>query len=127
MSQQLGMVEYVAMAKANLAWRAWRQSRPNDATSLGDEALALWHGMEDPYGVDWQAILPLTAVALEQRRISEAIAYVRGLFRDTQHPLPAELASAAKKAIATFDAGQVDAASARLDDVTQVARKITYL
>src|SRR5205085_6337881 len=38
LATQLGMVEYIAMANANLAWLAWREDRVKDAESLGGEA-----------------------------------------------------------------------------------------
>ena len=121
LSQQLGTIEYVAMAKANLAWLAWRQSRSEDALLLGEEALTLWHGMDDPYGVDWQALLPLTAVAMQQDRLPAAVEYLRGLFRDNQHPLPAELATASQEAISG------EFAAPKLERVIQVAKRIGYL
>src|SRR6185436_4178502 len=92
---QLGMVEYVAMADANLAWLAWREQRSNDVESLGQEALKLWHGMKDPYGFDWMALLPLIAVALAGDRLEQAVEYTRGLFGENQHPLPPALINAA--------------------------------
>ena len=48
LASKLRMVEYIAMAKANLAWVAWKDGRLQDVEELGEEALALWHGMEDP-------------------------------------------------------------------------------
>ncbi|HJT81538.1 MAG TPA: AAA family ATPase, partial [Chthoniobacterales bacterium] len=99
MAGPLGMVEYVAMAKANLAWLAWREERYAEARSLGEEALALWHGMTDPYGVDWQAILPLIAVAVAEQRLDDALRHAGELFGENQHPIPAPLAAAARDAI----------------------------
>jgi predicted ATPase/class 3 adenylate cyclase len=127
LATQLGMVEYIAMAKANLAWLAWREERFQDVQSLGCEALTLWHGMEDPYGVDWQALLPLLALAVAQGRIEDAVGYVRGLFGENQHPIPPALAAAATVVISST--GNQDAAATRtnLDYLVAVAKQIAYL
>jgi hypothetical protein len=63
LATKLGMVEYIAMAKANLAWVAWREEDHAEAEKLATEALDLWHGMDDPYGFDWMAVWPLIAIA----------------------------------------------------------------
>ena len=104
LAAKIGMVEYVAMGKANLAWLAWKEARRTDAESLGREALKLWHGMEDPYGLDWLALLPLIAVAPESN-LEHAIELTRGLFAENQHPLPEDLAKAAE-AVIEISAGQ---------------------
>ena len=64
LAAELKMVEYVAMAKASLAWVAWREKNEVEAEKLATEALELWHGMDDPYGFDWMALWPLIAIAL---------------------------------------------------------------
>jgi len=124
---QLGMVEYVAMAKANLAWLAWREERSGDANSLGNEALALWHGMEDPYGVDWQALLPLVAVAIADDRFDSAIEYTRGLFGENQHPLPPPLTAAAEEALNTWQTTGATDVQPKLEHLIAVAKQIGYL
>jgi hypothetical protein len=121
------MVEYVAMATANLSWLAWRQKRPAEAESLGKEALQLWHGMEDPYGVDWQAILPLVAVAVEDRRFEQAVECIRGLFGENQHPLPQALTTAVKEVIAIAEDSDAAAVESKLQQVIEVSREIGYL
>ena len=66
---------------------------------LGCEALKLWHGMEDPYSLDWMALWPLIAIAHKRKNFSAAIEHMRALFAPKQHPLPAPLASAVQTAI----------------------------
>ena len=68
LTSKLAMVEYVAMAKAGLAWVAWRKNNSEEAELLGREALELWHGMEDPYSFDWMALWPLIAVSHQPER-----------------------------------------------------------
>ena len=127
LATQLGMVEYVAMAKANLAWLAWRQNHFADANALGEEALKLWHGMEDPYGVDWLALLPLVAVAVGETRFSDAVRQLKLLFGDNQHPLPDKLVQAAQRAIEASENKPLDSIRAELEHVITVSKEIGYL
>ncbi|PYL86829.1 MAG: hypothetical protein DMF16_11215, partial [Verrucomicrobia bacterium] len=84
LTTKLGMVEYIAMAKASLAWVVWRQQNHAEAENLATEALKLWHGMDDPYGFDWMALWPLIAIALHRQNSDAAIAFARGLLAENQ-------------------------------------------
>jgi hypothetical protein len=121
------MVEYTAMAKANLAWLAWKEARYTDAESLGREALKLWHGMEDPYGLDWLALLPLIAVALVDNKLENAIEFARDLFAENQHPLPEELGEAARNAIGISSEQDREEARTSVQHLLLVAEKVGYL
>ena len=99
LATRLNMVEYVAMADANLSWVAWARGDCADAKGLANEALKLWHGMEEPYGFDWMALWPLVAASLSESCLTEAIEHCRALFGPNQHPLPEDLAEAARQAI----------------------------
>jgi tetratricopeptide (TPR) repeat protein len=127
LATQLRMVEYVAMAKAGQAWLAWREGHFQDVDRLGSEALNLWHGMEDPYGVDWQALLPLTAAAVAQGRPQDAVSYVRGLFGKNQHPLPPTLMAAAMMVISASDNQNAGAIRTNLDYLVAVSKQVSYL
>ena len=124
---QLGMVEYVAMADANLAWLAWREKRPSDVESLGSEALKLWHGMEDPYGFDWMALLPLIAVAVENDRLGEALEHTGNLFGEHQHPLPPKLKIAAEEVLDGAKDTATAATKTKLQQMLEVAHQNRYL
>ncbi|MEY2487946.1 MAG: hypothetical protein QOH39_3594 [Verrucomicrobiota bacterium] len=122
---KIGMVEYVAMAKANLAWLAWREGRPDDAELLGTDALRLWHGMEDPYGMDWMALLPLVAIATTRGDLESAVTRTCALFGENQHPLPQELTAAAKELIGAK--GNLEMVKADLLRLIEISKKIGYL
>ncbi len=126
LAAQLGMVEYVAMAKASLSWLAWSEKRYSDAKSLGQEALKLWHEMEDPYGVDWEALLPLIAIAVAERKWDEAIEYTRGLFGENQHPIPPRLDEAARLVLNDPAADTQNKTNA-LEQLIKTAVEIGYL
>jgi tetratricopeptide (TPR) repeat protein len=126
-AMELGMVEYVAMSKASLAWVAWRERRLTDAEADAGEALQMWHGMEDPYGFDWMALWPLTAMAVERDEIGKAIEAARALFGPNQHPLPPELAEVARRSIEAWDKGEMEAARTTLTEALEAAERAGQL
>jgi hypothetical protein len=121
------MIEYVAMANANLAWVAWREGNYLETEKLGCEALKLWHGMEDPYGFDWMALWPLIAAALGQNDVGQAIEYARALLIERQHPLPQELAAITQKAIQSWQNNQPERARADIERAVQIAHEFGQL
>jgi ATP/maltotriose-dependent transcriptional regulator MalT len=127
LATKLGMVEYVAMAKASLAWVAWRQEDYPEAEKLATEALELWHGMDDPYGFDWMALWPLIAIALHRQDSSAGIGFARGLLAENQHPLPETLLNAVQKACDQWQNGVQENATADLVSAMGVARELSYL
>ena len=72
LAERLRMTEYIAMARASFAWVAWKEDRDAEAEVLAQEALNLWHGMEDPYSCDWMALWPVIAIALKRDDIAQA-------------------------------------------------------
>jgi class 3 adenylate cyclase/tetratricopeptide (TPR) repeat protein len=124
---KLQMVEYIAMAKANLAWVAWRRRNDVDAEKLGEEALELWHAMPDPYSFDWMALWPLVAIALNRKDVVRAIELVRGLLNENQHPMPEKLCVATREAIEQWQNGVKKAASSNLEAAVQLATDLHYL
>ncbi len=127
LATKLGMVEYIAMAKANLAWVAWRQENYAEAEKLASEALELWHGMDDPYGFDWMALWPLIAIALHRQDSSAAIGFARGLLAENQHPLPEKLLNAIRQACDKRQNGVQENATADLVSAMGLARELSYL
>ena len=121
------MVEYIAMAKASLAWVAWRQEDHPEAERLASEALELWHGMDDPYGFDWMALCPLIAIALHRQNSGAAIGFARGLLAENQHPLPEKLLNPIRKACDEWQNGAQEIATADLASAMKVARELSYL
>ena len=127
LATKLGMVEYIAMAKANLAWVAWRQEDHAEAEKLATEALDLWHRMDDPYGFDWMELWPLIAIALHRQDSSAAIGFARGLLAENQHPLPETLLNAIRKACDEWQNGAHENATAELISAMGLARELRYL
>jgi hypothetical protein len=120
------MVEYIAMAKATLAWVAWRRGNHIEAELLAEKALQLWHGMDDPYGFDWMALWPLVAITISQNDLVRAIGFVRGLVDERQHPLPDQLSVPIRSALAEWQNGSSDAAS-HIAAAVKLATEWNYL
>jgi len=127
LASKLQMVEYIAMAKANLAWVAWKDGRLQDVEELGEEALALWHGMEDPLGSDWIALWPLIAVASEHDNFSKAIDSMRGLLAEGQYPLADAVMADCRAAIDCSMRDDREALRNCLDRALQTASAFHYL
>jgi hypothetical protein len=127
LATKIGMIEYVAMAQANLAWVAWREGNHTETEKLGSEALRLWHGMEDPYSFDWMALWPLIAVAFSRSDVACAIDYTRALLVEDQHPLPERLASITQKAIESWQTSQPEKARTDLERAMQMAQEVGQL
>ncbi|MEP6955865.1 MAG: hypothetical protein ABI883_03505, partial [Chthoniobacterales bacterium] len=121
---RIGMPEYTAMAKANLAWVAWRKDASAEAEQLSLEALSLWHAMEEPYGFDWMALFPLMAIAFEKHDWKQAWECTAALVGENQHPLPEELMRAIQPVLAAAESRE---AAAPLKQLLQVATELHYL
>ena len=123
LAQKIGMPEYVAMAKASRAWAHWREREIAEAEREARIALDLWHAMEDPYSVDWMALLPLIAISLERADLGVAIEHARGLFLEEQHPLPENLASPLRHAIDCWTSGNSKAAQKAMNAAMEIAHQ----
>ena len=127
LASKLQMTEYVAMANANLAWVAWKEQRRDDCEKLGNEALELWHGMDDPYSFDWMALWPLIAAALARKQIDRAVKYAEGLFSENQHPIDDEVMSATQAAIDSWKRGDATLATTQMQNALRVADRHHYV
>jgi eukaryotic-like serine/threonine-protein kinase len=127
LAAKLQMVEYVAMAKANLAWIAWKEGELDDCEKLAREALELWHGMEDPLSMDWMALWPLIATALARKQTEHAVKFAKGLFPDSQHPIDDEVMSATGQAIDSWRKGEAEVAAAQMQTALQTAVQHRYI
>ncbi len=124
---QAQLLEDIGMARANLAWLALRAGNLAQAQEHGLAALALWRQLPLAMSTQWLALEPLTAVALAQGRIVDAVACARALLAPTQQRLPDNLAVPLAAAIQAWDAGDKTAARTTLIRVAQLAQQSGYL
>jgi DNA-binding SARP family transcriptional activator len=105
------MPEYIAVARANQAWLAWRQGRLDAVQTHGQAALDLWADLPFGYLFEWLARWPLMAAALTQEQIAQAAIQAQCLLHPTQQRLADDLTAALEAACSAAEAGQ--SASAR--------------
>jgi tetratricopeptide (TPR) repeat protein len=118
------MLEYVAVAKANLAWVAWREGNLFETRENGRAALKLWEQISFVYPIQWTALWPLIGVALAQDQISEAVDYARALLEPTQQCLPDALTAVVEEAIKTWEGGEAETARTYLSQAIELAQEL---
>jgi tetratricopeptide (TPR) repeat protein len=123
--------DYLAGAKACLAWLAWQDRRPDDVIKRAEEIATLLTGTPDAglyYGP--VHLWPLAAVHLEAGQLAEAVAATRRLRASTQVPASragADLEATLTAASQAWDAGQPDLARTSLTAALDLARGLGYL
>jgi DNA-binding SARP family transcriptional activator/Tfp pilus assembly protein PilF len=91
----LAMTEYVAMARATLAWAAWVELRRDEAESEARAAVEAFAAAPfASYPWEWTARMVLLALAVERGRVDDARVQARAMLDLRQQPLPRDLARA---------------------------------
>jgi tetratricopeptide (TPR) repeat protein len=121
------MVEYIAAAKANLAWVAWREKDLSRAQENGRAALELWQQPLPVYPFQWTALWPLIGVALAQAQVSEAVDYARALLEPAQQRFPDALTAVVEEAIKAWEGGESETTRTHLNQATDLAQELGYL
>jgi adenylate cyclase len=124
------MVEYLGMAKANLAWVAWREGNLAQAEANGRAALELWHQLPAGHSscaFQWTALWPLAGVALSQDRTPEASECMRELLEPAQQRLPGALTASVEKVIEAWEKRESEATRAWLEQAIELALELGYL
>lgn len=115
------LAEYTGALQANRAWVALREGRRGDARTAAEAALAAWRDVRVPYPMQWLAVFPLLSLAVDARRVDEAVTVARRLFDEEQQRLPEELSTALEAAIRS--ASDVDA----FGHAIELAKRWRYL
>lgn len=121
------MPDYVAAAKSNLAWVAWRNGDLATVQQLSQQALAIWRRSPMVYPFQWQTLWPLIAVILAQGCEDEAWAHSKALLEPTQQRLPDNINSVLESAVQMNAINQAKAARSYLDKALALAREMGYL
>jgi hypothetical protein len=124
------MPEYVAAARAQQAWLAWREGLLSEVERHGQAALALWGQLPSAHAsavFQWIALMPLIATALRCGQVSVAVDYARRLLAPTQERLPDRLIEHLETAIQAMDREEMDQASQRLNQMLVLAYELGYI
>ncbi len=121
------MPDYVAAARGNQAWLAWRNADLVTAEQRGQEALKIWRQSPLVYPFQWQALWPLIGIAVVQGRNEETWAYVDMMLDPLQQLLPEKLNTTLEAAAQARTKGDAEAASNHLGDAIDLAHEMGYL
>jgi len=121
------MTEYTGMARATLAWLAWREGDWSEAEAEGQAAVALWQQAPLSTPFQWTARWPLLAMALAQQRVSGAMDHAQAMLEPDQHRLPPALTAQLEQAMAAWQGGDNAAAGALLSQALELAQQLGYL
>jgi hypothetical protein len=124
------MVEYIGMARANLAWAAWHEGNLAQAETEGQAALELWQQL--PVGhsscaFQWTALWPGVAVAFARNWISEASKFAHALLEPTQQCLPDDLTAVVQNAVKAWKGDESKSARTYLAQALELAQELGYL
>jgi len=120
------MLEYVAHARANLAWVAWRSGDLATAREHAEAAWAGW-GFGQLRVVAWMPLWPLIGVELQEGRLPEAVQHVRLPLEPDRQPLPRSLIEIAASALEAAEHDEWDLARHRLEHAAEAAAPFGYL
>jgi tetratricopeptide (TPR) repeat protein len=125
------LTEYITLAKANLAWAAWREGNLAEADANGRAALETWQKELAGHGssvLQWTALWPLLGAAFAQNKVSDAVEFARILLEPTQlPPMPDALAAILEKAMNTWQKGDKKGTYTKLKQAIESAREMGYL
>ncbi|WP_158619231.1 serine/threonine-protein kinase PknK [Corallococcus sp. AB011P] len=121
------ILEYIGVARANMAWLALRDGDHDAVETHGREALDSWQRISFVYPFHWLARLPLMVVCLERAALQDAAIHARAILHPAQHHLPEELTSRLVQGAVAWDAGRPIRARAILADALFQARSLGYL
>ena len=127
-AEQGGMLDYVGVSHACLAWAAWKVGEKAALSHHADVCLTAWARLLPAYEypLHWLVRMPLSAQLVAEGDLDKAIAHWKALLVPTQHLLPASLRSAMEQSISQSDVSE-DTARTFARDVVELAREFAYL
>jgi tetratricopeptide (TPR) repeat protein len=121
------MIEYGGMARASLAWLAWRERHWAEAKAKGQAAMEMWQQAPLSTPFQWTARWPLLAIALARHHVSDAIDHAQVMLQPEQHRLPPALTLHLEEAMAAWHQGKTVVASACLRQAFELAQELGFL
>jgi tRNA A-37 threonylcarbamoyl transferase component Bud32/tetratricopeptide (TPR) repeat protein len=126
-AQVAGMPEYVAVAKANYAWLAWRQRNFDEVLRIGREAIEVERGLPLA-GPNWWAVcFPMIDTLLQLDRSAEAIELAQILIQPQQHRLNDALQRTLQQSVGFWTEGRPDEARQQLQRACDLAQQSLFL
>jgi predicted ATPase/class 3 adenylate cyclase len=121
------MIEYVGMAKGNLAWVHLREGDLAAAYADGSEGVEKISQTPQGHILVWVALWPLIGVAIARDQIADAIKHAERLLVPPQMAMTAALEAELRSAVEAWKGNDQRAAKLRLQKGADMARDIGYL
>jgi eukaryotic-like serine/threonine-protein kinase len=121
------MPDYVAAAKGNQAWVAWRRQEFQTAQQMAEEALKLWQQSPLVYPFQWQALWPLIGVAMRRGEEAAAWAHIKALLEPMQQKLPDRLNDLLESALQAQAKQQDETSYINMEQAMTAAQQLGYL
>jgi tetratricopeptide (TPR) repeat protein len=120
-------VDYAGLARANLAWLAWRIGDLPAVRQEGTVALENWQEAGTVTPFRWLAVWPLIGAALKENSLAQAFTYAGMLLDPTQQPQPQTISERLDSAFDAWHNGYGVQARAHLDAAASAAASRGYL
>ena len=122
-----GMVEYIGMAKGNLAWVCLRREDLSGAYECSSEGVE--NLLQTPQGhiLLWVALWPLIGVAIAREEFSEAIRHSEKLLIPPQMAIPPPLEADLRRAVDSWKSNDTGIATIHIKKAADLARHFGYL
>jgi predicted ATPase/class 3 adenylate cyclase len=117
------MVEYIAMARGNLAWVYLRNG--DAATAFEQASQAVENLGQLP--LLWVTLWPLIGVEMARQQISDAIRHIETLLTPSQMAVPSDLESAMRASVNAWKGNDRNTAKIHLEKASELAREMGYL
>jgi class 3 adenylate cyclase/tetratricopeptide (TPR) repeat protein len=126
-AEEAGLAEYDGVADAIDAWLAWRAGDRSEAQRRASGALDTWRSLPMAFHVQWMAILPVLALAVDDGDRAASKRLVRELLAPSQHPLPTDIAEPLQRGRTAADEDRWPAADVELRTALDRASELGYL
>ncbi len=129
-SQRAGMFEYMGTAFANLAWLAWKNGEPEQAETLGGQALDAWAKVAQNHSslvFVWTAAFPLAAHFCQRGNLPKCIEYFEMMLLPGRKRFEPELAERMAEVVAKFRASGASQLHGEVAEVLEMGERYRYL
>jgi len=129
-AEEATMPEYVATAKANMAWVAWRDGDFEQVQENGCSAFTLWQTLPKGHASDvfqWTARFPMMAVALADGNLDEATSQAQAVIDPSQQKLAEELTTVIESALTSWQQQLPSRTTELLAQAISLAQNFHYL
>jgi DNA-binding SARP family transcriptional activator len=124
------MPEYIALARANESWIAWRAGEWQRASECGAAALTLWKEVDSSHvrhPFKWTALWPLIAMAVDENALHTALEYLHILTGADQQRIPETLCPLINQILLSWEQGESDCTRRHLQEALVLAQDLHYL